>query len=586
MPSASPSPMKRPSLNERTSSTHSLSSSGKQATTHKVHRPHVVSRHSRNVSHGKGLSKLGKVHSTASIITDQHQRKRSGGTTPPQSPRTALVKRNSSHVTLPKNLSHGNLRKNHSATALARNTSHPALKKAGLAPPAPKQKDKKDGVFQLGDRSSDEEEEAEWEDSATQSPEMTRNNSKTSTPARVGTPNGAEVSEEPAARVVVDRTRRASSPPPPSLKTNNRSAPNLRKESGISPTQLPSDPALLHQHPRASRAPPAMSTVSAQAGPSALLRNESSKSFTHISHGEAASMTSTPAKSGAGSNQAVASSSVDGGVSHFLPDTTSSSFQHRADQSDDDSPSNFLSNYKPQPSESPEKTKRLHKVRLPPNASRTQQKLELQRREIMRAGAATPTTPPTHGMGLNVGSSTSLHSRTSSRNRNRSLAGGRSLAGELKAVKQDYESAAKQLSVVRKFRSPIMESVSRLKEGNVLPQEMGRVQSNLASSKSRPLSRRGYSTTSTNGTLQTGTSKSPESKKPLLASRSSSRSQVGRVHFERRSSHDDIEVTPSQGSPDDAEDDEQEGLSPEEALIRRIWDSREVYDSGESISGR
>ncbi|KAK4946913.1 hypothetical protein LTR10_014055 [Elasticomyces elasticus] len=586
MPSASPSPMKRPSLTERTSSTHSLSSSGKQTTTHKVHRPHVVSRHSRNASHGKGLSKLGKVHSTASIITNQHhQRKKSGGTTPPQSPRTALVKRNSSHVTLPKNLSHGNLRKNHSATALARNTSHPALKKAGLPPPAPKQNEKKDGVFQLGDRSSDDEEEAEWEDSATQSPEMTRNNSKTATPVRVGTPNGAHGSEEFADRVLVDRTRRASSPPKPSLKNNNRSAPNLREDSGISPSHLPPDPALLNQHPRASRAPPAMSTVSAQVGPRELLRNESSRSITHISQGEAASINATAAKSGAGSSQAAASSSVDGGVSHFLPDTTNSSFQHDADGSDDDSPSTFLSNYKPQPSESPEKARRLHKVRLPPNASRTQQKLELQRREIMRAGAATPTTPPTHGMGLN-GSSTSLHSRTSSRNRNRSLAGGRSLAGELKAVKPDYETAVKQVMVVRKFRSPIMESVSRLKESNILPPELGRVHSNLASSKGRPFSRRGYSTTSANGTLKTGTSKSPERKRPLLASRSSSRSHVGRVHFERRNSHDDIEVTPAQGSPDDAEDDEEEGLSAEEALIRRIWDSREVYDSGESIPSR
>ncbi|KAJ9642636.1 hypothetical protein H2204_002284 [Knufia peltigerae] len=571
MPSASPSPMKRPSLNERTSSTQSLSSSGKQATAHKVHRPQKVNRHSRNVSHGKGLSKLGRNHSTAAIATDHHHhRKKSSGTTPPHSPRTPLVKRNSSHVTLPKNQSHANLRKNQSANALARNSSHPALKKIGLAP-APKQKSKKDGVFQLGDHSS-EEEEAEWEDSNTQSPEMTRNNSKTSTPLKVGTPDDEEVTDHDMETSMAGRGQRTSSPPAPSLRTNNRSAPNLRKESNMSPPQLAPDPALLQQQPRASRAPPAMSTVSALAGPSQLLRSESSKSFTHITHGEAASIHATPGMSVSG--QAAASSSVDGGVSHFLSESVTPSRQQVIDESDDGSPSTFMDHYKPQPSESPEKTRTLHKIRLPSHPSRTQQKLELQRREIMRAGAATPTTPPAHGIGLSIGSSTSLHSRTSSRNRNRSLAGGRSLAGDLKAIRKDYENAVKQITVVRKFRSPIIESMHRLKEDNAVPAELGQGSSAIPTSKSRPASRRGPSTTTING-------QSFGDKKPALVSRSSHRtSHSGRVHFQRQSSHENMGVTPSQVSPDDVQDDEG-GLSPEEALIRRIWESREVYEAGD-----
>ncbi|KIW15831.1 hypothetical protein PV08_05881 [Exophiala spinifera] len=573
MPSASPSPMKRPSLNERTLSTQSLSSSGKQATGHKVHRPQKVTRHSRNVSHGKGLSKLGRNHSTAAILTDHHHhRKKSSGTTPPQSPKTPLVKRNSSHAALPKNQSHGNLRKNQSANALARNLSHPALKKIGLAP-APKQKTKKkDGVFQLGDHSSDEEE-AEWEDSNTQSPEMTRNNSKTSTPLKVGTPDDEEVTDNGMEASMARHTRRTSSPPAPSLRTNNRSAPNLRKDSNMSPPQLAPDPALLHQQHRASRAPPAMSTVSALAGPSQLLRSESSKSFTHITHGEAASTHTLPGMSGSG--QAAASSSADGGVSHFLSESAAPSRQQVIDESDDDSPSTFMDNYKPQPSESPEKTRTLHKVRLPTHPSRTQQKLELQRREIMRASAATPTTPPAHGMGLSIGSSTSLHSRTSSRNRNRSLAGGRGLAGDLKAIQKDYESAVKQITVVRKFRSPIIESMLRLKEDNALPAELGQGSSAIPTSKSRPASRRGPGTTTING-------RSLEDKKPALVSRSSHRtSQSGRVHFQRQSSHENIGVTPSQGSPDDDGRDDEHGLSPEEALLRRIWESRGFYEAGD-----
>ncbi|KIX92625.1 uncharacterized protein Z520_11654 [Fonsecaea multimorphosa CBS 102226] len=598
MPSASPSPIKRPSLNERTSSTHSLSSSGRQTTTaHKVHRPHVVSRHSRNVSHGKGLSKLGKVQSTASITSDYqtHQRKKSGDTLPPHSPKTPLVKRNSSHVALVKNTSFGNLRKNQSANALPRNASHGALKKVGLTPAVRKKsKEEKDGVFQLGDRSSDDEEEGEWEDSTTQSPELTRNNSKnnskTSTPPRPHTPNEDAAPRHPS-EADVSRPEKSSSPPQASLKTKNRSAPNLKNEPVMSQVQNMPDPALLQQYPRSSRAPPAMSTVSAHVGPSQLVRNDSSRSFTHISHADVTSSTAntghtgltpassklTPASSGAVSGPILVSSSVEGGVSHFLPtDTPAGSVHQIADDSDEDSPSNFLSNYKPQVSESPEKTKTLHRARISQNPSRTQQKLELQRREIMRAGAATPTTPPPAGMGMPLGSGTTLHGRAGSRNRNRSL------AGEMKAAKQDYESAVKQLMVVRRFRSPLIESINRLKEQNSLPQDIGSVTSSGAFAKSRPQSRRGPSTTSVNGQARSGISRSFEDPKPSpLLSRSNSSRHPGRVHFQRQRSHDDIEVTPSQGNLDGAQDDEHFGLSPEEALIRRIWDSREVYDAGE-----
>ncbi|KEF60103.1 uncharacterized protein A1O9_04953 [Exophiala aquamarina CBS 119918] len=585
MPSSSPSPMKRPSLTERAPSTHSLSSSGKQTTMHKVHRPHVVSRHSRNVSHGKGLGKLGKVHSTANIASDAHphphQRKKSTGSTPPQSPGVPLVRRNASQAALAKNLSHGNLRKNHSANTLARNLSHPALKKVGLAPaPKRKNKDRRDNVFQIGDHSSEDEEEAEWEDSTTQSPEATRNNSKTSTPARTATPNGESIPKEHH-ETSISHPLHTSSPPQPSLKNNNRSAPNLWKQSDMSPSRTPPEPHLLQQKTRGSRAPPAMSTISAHVTPTQLTRTESSKSFSQITHAEAASMNSTPTTPGPGQ-----SSLIDGGVSHFLEDPASS--QRIIDEDlDSGSPSGFLSNYKPQPSESPEKARTFHKPRGQQAPSRTQQKLELQRREMIRASASTPTTPPPSGMGLDLGSSTSLQSRTGSRSRNRNLAGGRTIAGEIKAVKQDYEGAIKQLTVVRRFRSPIVESMIRLKESGTLPQDVGAVSVGGAFSKSRPQSRRGQSSNNANGhAAKSGVSRSLEDRKPSpLALRSSSRGG-GRVHFQRQTSHDDIEVTPSHGSLDELQDDEQDGLSPEEALLRRIWDSREVYDSGEQVGPR
>lgn len=568
MPSASPSlgHVKRPSLTERTSSTQSLSSSGKQTShIHKIHRPHVVGRHTRNPSHGKNLSKLNRVHSSANVTeTKSHQRKKSGasGGTPAHSPKSpGLPKRNSSHVSLPKNTSHANLRKNHSATALGRNTSHTALKKLGLPPtPKPRTEDKKTGFFELGDQSSGEEE-AEWEDSNTVSPELTRNNSKTSTPARVQTPNGdgyVVKSSDPSRR----RQERTSSPPSPALPTN-RSLPNLRRDNS-SDSQTQQNPALLQQNGRASRAPPAMSTVSAIAGASGIKRNDSSKSFTHVDHSDAASSNATPERAPQGS------SSAERPVSHFLNLTPASTDAPRIDDVSDEESINFMTHYKPQPSESPEKQRHLNKSRLASLPSRTQQKLELQRRETMRVGGG-PTTPPSSSIGLSVGSSLSLHSRSGSRGRNRSL------AEEIKAQKVDYEAGIKQLTVVRRFRNPVLESLARMKASGAIPADIGVVTAGNA--KSRPQSRRNV-TSAPNGPIKNGVSRSLDDKKSSpLASRPTSRGQGGRVHFQRQGSHDDIGITPSAESPGVA--DEEEGMSPEEAIMRRIWNSREVYDPGE-----
>ena len=571
MPSASPSPGKRPSMTERNSSNTSLSSSSKQpAIAPKIHRPHVVGRHQRNLSHGKNLSKLGKVNSSANVANvKSHQRKRSGasGEIPAQSPRSpGLPKRNSSHVNLVKNTSHTNLRKNHSATVLGRNTSHNALKKLGL-PPTTKAKPEKQktGFFELGDQSSGEEEEAQWEDSTTQSPELTRNNSRVSIPARAETPNGDRLPVKPPAHSRLHQEN-TSSPPPLALKANDRSLPNLVQDSHLSPP-LSQEPPLLHQNGRSSRAPPAMSTVSAVADSNGLKRSESSKSFTHIDHSDAASCSATPR-----TNVAEGSSSADRPVSRFL-DATPGSTQRRmlGDVSDDESDT-LMSNYKPQPSESPEKQRALNKSRFASTPSRTQQKLELQRREGMRPGGAL-TTPPSSSIGPSIGSSLSLHSRSGSRGRNRSL------AEEMKAQKVDYETGIKQFTVVRRFHNPIVESMNRMRASGTLAADIGVVPHGPP--KGRPQSRRGINVTPANGPAKAAVSRSLEDKRPSpLASRSNN----GKVHWQRQESHDDIGVTPSQDGPDGA--DEEDGMSPEEALMRRIWNSREVYDPGEATVGR
>jgi hypothetical protein len=69
---------------------------------------------------------------------------------------------------------------------------------------------------------------------------------------------------------------------------------------------------------------------------------------------------------------------------------------------------------------------------------------------------------------------------------------------------------------------------------------------------------------------------------------------VGKVHPRRQGSHDDIGLSRSQGSYDgDGVDGEQgdgpaagkgglgeSGVSAEEEMMRRMWESREVYDKG------
>lgn len=542
MPSLSPSPAKRPSITELTSSNPSLSPSSKQLG-HKVNRPRA---HVRNPSHGKNLSKLGKIHSNANIVAEAarvHNRKKSGQESPPTSPRIALIKRNSSHVVLPKNTSHTNLRKNHSAIQLPRNTSHGALKKIGLPPPQPKKKTKTTNEvgFELGDTSEEGEEDAEWEDS-TISPEATRNNSKTSTPARAVTPS----EEQKRSENRFLHKEKTSSPPSVSLRTKNRSLPDF-KSTELAQRSIQS-PAILQQNPRSSRAPPAMSSVLAHSRPGHLQSNNSSHSFTHVDHVDADTDTCP--------NHVEGSSSADGGVSHFLSTSTPAN-----EGADNDTSSNFMDHYHPQPSESPEKPRSLNKS-LP---SRTQQRLELQRREMMRSGTMTPTTPPSPGMAYGLGSSAILHSRASSRGRTRSL------AEDAKDAAKKYEIASRQLEVVQRFRDPVTDSLKRLKTSGALPSDIGVVAPGAM--KSRPQSRRGVNQATT--VKSTGTS--PEDKRPAsVSSRPSSR---GRVHFQRQGSHDDIGLSRSRGSDGDHEP--VDGITEEEALIRRIWESREVYDPGD-----
>lgn len=77
-----------------------------------------------------------------------------------------------------------------------------------------------------------------------------------------------------------------------------------------------------------------------------------------------------------------------------------------------------------------------------------------------------------------------------------------------------------------------------------------------------------------------------------MVSRASSRSRgTGRVHFQRQGSHDDIGLSRSRGSYEEKEveneidhDEEDQGLSAEEALLRRMWESRDVYEAPDRVA--
>jgi len=517
----------------------------------------------------------------------QHKRAKSGQTTPSASPKTtaaAHMKRNSSHVVLPKNRSAGNLRKNQSTTALTahnRNLSRGALNKLGAPAEQKEQKAKqeqqqKQGVFDLGNASSEEEEEAEWEDS-TASPELTRNNSKVSTPARSHTPNGEPVPKPPEQHPHPDVPEKTSSPPEPSIK-NNRSAPNLQYERTFSQDQPRQNPALLQPNGR-SRAPPAMITATAHSSQQNLNRSDSQRSLlkssrTSLEKSEESAKTShsprTPATSGV-----TAESSGSAGVSHFLtneqPSQRTNRDRHGSDT--DESVSDFMATYKPQPSESPEKPRtNINRARLATQPSRTQQKLELQRREVMRGVGPPPT--PSAGMALSVGSSVSVHSRSASKGRNRSM------AGEYKAIKADYENAVKQLTVVRRFRNPVLESLNRLKQsGGVLSTEASTNTVPSKADQKRPPSRHGRmastrpAASTTNIAERDHAGAGEEHPKSVALKQSAHRDSRVSFQLSRQGSHDDI-LTTSAGSPDAHHHDLDDGLPPKEALIRRMWESR------------
>lgn len=154
----------------------------------------------------------------------------------------------------------------------------------------------------------------------------------------------------------------------------------------------------------------------------------------------------------------------------------------------------------------------------PPN--RTQRRLELQRHETL-----SPATP---------------HVRSHA-----------SHTLDPAVLKQDYDLAARQLHVVRRFRNPITEALVRAKSsGLITPDRDKKTNTSLSSGRT------GRTLTDEYGSV------SPDAGKGVR----------------RLGSHDDIGLSRSLGDNEGQDRNGLEGLSAEDEMIRRLWESREVYE--------
>lgn len=497
------SPVRRPALGRRAISSHAVvttrpstpkelsHSHTQKAPIHKP-RPHVVGgghrTHSRNPSFGKGLSKLQRLTSTEGHSRIQHQRKKSAPVTPAGSPR------GSHHVHWGGSADKAegsSIKKTYSSPALRRHTSGGVPTKKSLITSRPHSCSgkKKTVGFELADSDY----EGEWEDT-TQSPESTRRDSIQL--GKEGTENAA-VLVDPLTFVKrpYPQIPRATSLPEPSsvalahekLSQGEDNQPTSETEEQRVELDRPSEhgdiATQLLSPSHSTKAPPAMSSVSAMVRPVAVDAVSRNASLSNMAAAHDASkrtvlpssnptLEHTPKNSVQGT-----SSSMEGGVSRFIVNGKPMS---RTD-SDPNTPSSFLPHYRPQTPPSPNATTASAKANKtsPPSRlrgaephSRTQQKLWLQRT------AALNTSPPdAHGGSTNVSPAAMDPAFRAAANGRpgpgpydpvRRAVNGSIRVGvtahdnEAKHVRKAYEKTALELAVVQRFQSPTEESFDRL----------------------------------------------------------------------------------------------------------------------------
>ncbi|KAJ5595186.1 uncharacterized protein N7459_001394 [Penicillium hispanicum] len=623
MPNTSSSPVKRPGLGRRAVSSHavvtrtnsselSLSHTSKAPVHHKPHRAHVVGggrNHHRNPSFGKNLNKQQQRFQLGPETTGRHHyRKKSAPATPIASPRgQGHVHWDGDLEDPPKNHS---MKRNNSTPALRRNTSTVGKKALVTERPLSSAGKKKTVGFELGEYENDD---AEWEDT-TQSPESTRRNSVApSNPSLENT----QVLVDPLTFVKRPYPQMPRATSLPNSIANKFVRPGLdfeeseqEDDSGETrePDQLPDNGDIANRllsPSHSAKAPPAMSSISAMAKPTeSASRSASSLNLAAGQEGtrRAFSTTNMGLASVPSSQPQATSSSMEGGVSRFIVNNKSGMQSSSRTDSDPNTPSSFLPHYHPQTPPSPNRgaaksTASPARPRGTDLPSRTQQKLWLQRTATLNNSP-----PDSHGVST-AGSPSTIdpaflatgYARPGNGAYDASkVMNGTSRAGapghdtETRLVRKAYERTSLELMVVRRFQSPIGDSLHRLR---ILSRASKAV---AIGDDQEPALRKPVKSAPSLPLLQHGRhpsrfGSSSDSKSPLPDPHSSEDAAINSESTDTaqivRSSHPSHRILSTSddaahGLPADHDSDDFPPVSGTDMMIRRMWESREVATSG------
>ncbi|KAI9871457.1 MAG: hypothetical protein M1830_002890 [Pleopsidium flavum] len=521
----------------------------------------------RNPSYGKNLNKLTKlttVHGVDGPDGAKHHN-RSKSITPSTSPQAQHIKRNSSHVSLPRTGSKVSMRKNTSLVSLKRNGSVKHLEKAanqilapqelGLQPRKGNQGHKTVSVkFSIGSEGQDE----DWtEDSTSHSPETTRQSSVAQT-------QGEQPEEQSSVNKPQDTSQLflAQSPPqsPPQLIPRPAGRSPSNRSRVLDPDAITS--RLLQRHPP-HMVPPKVSSVSATATPTG---SHSPRSF---SHSQGSTLNGTPGMPHDGVSRFISGGGSSGGTSGENSHITTKVFptssppngsldtskrakstghivfkgQAAEDEDEDDYD-------EPRPLAPRSRQHSTHSAFNTSQSSRTQQKLNLQRASSNMDPPQPHVPPPSLTQGLN----------------GTSLSGQNSQIPEATRLAKQYEQACLEYAVVRRYRNPLGEALGRLEHvPGVKEMRERRIR------MERPKSRTGERISAGDGRM--GLSQSLRDERRLKGNGKGE----GRVRFEI-GSKDDSAIG---GHDDSNDDDDGDGDDGVDQLVRRIWESRIDTSSGD-----
>ncbi|KUM61134.1 hypothetical protein ACN42_g5981 [Penicillium freii] len=619
------SPVKRPGLGRRAVSSHavvtrstnpsdlSLSHSQKALLHHKPHRAHVVGarNHHRNPSTSKNFNKLQRFQLAPETAGRHHQRKKSAPATPIASPKE------SGHVrwdnVVDGNTTDPSMKRNYSTPVLRRNPSAVGKKALVTERPAPGTVKKKTVGFELGD---DETDEAEWEDT-TQSPESTRRNSVApSNPSADNStvlvdhltfvkrpypqmPRATSLPESITTKFVRQRTE---------LDEDDDDGKEEEEETGQQDSDEEADGSSQHTEQgdiatrllsptHSSKAPPAMSSISAMVKPEATNLNPASRGSASLNlaagqDNARRTFSTTSMASMPGSQPQATSSSMEGGVSRFILNNKNSMQASSRTDSDPNTPSSFLPHYHPQtpPSSNTAAAKLTASPARPRGAdlpSRTQQKLWLQRTATLNNSppdnhGVTATAPPSAIDPTFIATSHNTYDAGRGLNGD-GRAGGAGHDSETRHIRKAYEKTSLELMVVRRFQSPTGQSFARLRHivrGNKT-EHGSALGKPVKSAPSLPLLRQGKG--------PSRLSSSPASKSQLrnpnpTASEDPATGNEPLNTAKAAKSNDPshrILSTSAEASRDlSGDNDEAFQINDSAMLIRRMWESREVAIHG------